>query len=204
MTASRGPYAKSAEVRRKILEACVAAFAETGFYGASMKDIARRAGLSHTGLRHHFPAKEDLLIAVLELRSEQSREILASLGGDDPAAEPVAALRGQLAVVRDNELSPGLLALHSVLSGEASSPEHPAHEYYAKRYQDIRTFYASAFRALADRNRLRSSLEPTTLATVTLSLINGLQAQWLFDRDGVDIEATLREFFISVVPDLDR
>jgi AcrR family transcriptional regulator len=201
---SRGPYAKTAEVRRKILEACVEAFGKTGFYGASTKDIAQRAGISHTGLRHHFPTKEDLLVGLLMLRSEQSRERLAAANGLDPANAPLDALRGQLATLVENELQPGLVELHCVLSGEATSPDHPAHDYYAKRYKDVRQFYTQAFTALAERGELRSTYDPPTLATTVLSLVNGLQAQWLFDRESVDIEGILREFLISIVPALGR
>jgi AcrR family transcriptional regulator len=202
--ASRGSYAKSAQVRRGILDACVEAFCETGFYGATTKDIAARAGVSHTGLRHHFPAKEDLLIAMLEWRSEHSRDYLASARALNADTDPIGALRGQLAVLVDNELRPGLIELHCVLSGEAVAPGHPAHGYYAKRYQDLRRFYTRVFAALADRGELSGNVAPETLATTTISLINGLQQQWLFARDQVDIEGTLSDFLASHVPALGR
>ncbi|XVQ15795.1 TetR/AcrR family transcriptional regulator [Spirillospora sp. CA-255316] len=203
-TTRRGPYAKSAAVRRRILEACVDAFGETGFYGATMKDIAKRAGISHTGLLHHFARKEDLLAALLEFRAERSARMLESAGALDPASDPVAALQGMLAVLVDNELRPGLVEVHCVLSGEATSPEHPAHRHYAERYRDLRLFYARAFTALEERGGRRSEIDPGTLATMTIALINGLQAQWLFDRDSVDIEAAIRGFLRSVVPAMDR
>lgn len=205
MTASpaRGPYAKSAQVRSTVIEACVAAFGETGFYGATMKDIAKRAGISYTGLLHHFARKEDLLHAVLELRDERSARFMESASATNPAADPFEALRGMLAVLVDNELQPGLMALHCVLSGEATSPDHPAHAYYAQRYRTLRRFYTAAFTALAEKGGLRSSIAPGTLATMTISLINGLQAQWLFDRD-VDIEGALREFLGAAIPGLAR
>ncbi|GAA2165770.1 TetR/AcrR family transcriptional regulator [Actinomadura napierensis] len=130
--AGRGPYAKSATVRRRVVEACVEAFARTGFYGVTMKDVARRAGISYTGLLHHFPGKEDLLLAVLEFRTEQSARLLEAAGGRDPAGRPLEGLRGMLAVTADNALNPGLLELHCVISGEATSPDHPAHAYYTQ------------------------------------------------------------------------
>ncbi|RVX43827.1 hypothetical protein EDD27_6529 [Nonomuraea polychroma] len=37
---------------------------------------------------------------------------------------------------------------------------------------------------------------------MTISLINGLQAQWLFDRDSVKVEYAIRQFFLSVIPGL--
>ncbi|MDW8803384.1 TetR/AcrR family transcriptional regulator [Streptomyces scabiei] len=203
-TTVRGPYAKTAEVRRKILQACVDAFGGAGFHGTSTKDIAQRAGISHTGLRHHFPTKEDLLIALLELRAEHSTEQLATLNARSPATDPLDALRGQLAILRDNERSPGMIELHCVLSGEATSPDHPAHSFYVQRYQDIRSYYTQAFTTLAERGELSAVFAPQQLATMTISLINGLQTQWLYDRDSVDIEGTMRDFLASVVPALER
>jgi AcrR family transcriptional regulator len=201
---NRGPYAKTAAVRRRVLEACVDAFGETGFYGATMKDIAKRAGISHTGLLHHFPRKEDLLLGVLELRDERGTAFLEAAKVLDPAADPVDTLKGMIAVIVDNELQPGLMELHCVVSGEATSPDHPAHAYYADRYRNLRRFYAGTFTALAERDGLRPAIDPETLATMTISLINGLQAQWLFDRDSVKVESAIREFFLSVIPGLPR
>ncbi|GGQ33208.1 TetR/AcrR family transcriptional regulator [Streptomyces mutabilis] len=203
-TTERGPYAKSAEVRRKILQACVDAFGDAGFHGASTKDIARRAGISHTGLRHHFPTKEHLLIALLELRAERSSQLLTELNARTPQTDPLDALRGQLAILRENRQSPGMIELHTVLSGEATSPDHPAHGYYVKRYQHLRELYTQAFAALAERGGLRAPFPPPQLATMTISLINGLQLQWLYDRESVDIEGTVRDFLTSVVPALGR
>ncbi|MGP3916559.1 TetR/AcrR family transcriptional regulator [Nonomuraea sp. 10N515B] len=193
---ARGPYAKTAEVRRRVLEACVNAFAKTGFYGATMKDIAKRAGISHTGLLHHFPKKEDLLLGVLELRDERGTRFLEEAKVLGPEADPLDTLNGMIAVIVDNELQPGLMELHAVVSGEATSPDHPAHGYYAERYRNLRRFYADTFA------RLDTPIDPETLATMTIALINGLQAQWLFDRDSVRLEATIRAFLKSVVPAL--
>lgn len=200
----RGPYAKTAEIRRRIVQACVDAFGETGFYGATMKDIAKRAGISYTGLLHHFPRKEDVLTAVLELRDERSTEYLKSAQALAPESNPVEMLRGMLAVIVDNELQPGLVELHCVLSGEATSPDHPAHAYYAERYRMLRGFFGRAFSVLAERGELRSATDPDTLATMTIALINGLQAQWLFDRESVRMEAAIREFLVAAVPALDK
>ncbi|MEV1065150.1 TetR/AcrR family transcriptional regulator [Streptomyces sp. NPDC050263] len=199
---ARGPYAKSAQVRRRILEVCVEVFGETGFYGASTKDIAQRAGISHTGLRHHFPRKEDLLAAVMELRDDQSVQLLESAQALDPQGHPVEALLGMLAVVAELERQPGILALYCVTSGEATAPDHPAHPYYVERYRGLRAFYTAAYTALAQRGALRSVIAPETLATMTLGLLGGLQEQWLFDRDAVGIEHMLRTFIGSFVPDL--
>ncbi|WP_415855387.1 TetR/AcrR family transcriptional regulator [Sinomonas sp. G460-2] len=198
----RGPYAKTAATKLRIIESCIEAFAETGFYGTTMKDIARRAGISYTGLLHHFPKKEDLLLAVLELRAHRDEEFLARTGGLNAGTDPLGVLHGMLEVARGNTLKPGLLELHAVVSGEATSAEHPAHGHYVAHYRDLRQFYAAAYSSLRERGLLESSATPETLATMTVSLINGLQAQWLFDRQSVDVPETLRQFLVDIVPSL--
>lgn len=51
-----------ARTRRAILDAAERAFATSG--SASLADIARRAGVSKSGLLHHFASREELLRAV--------------------------------------------------------------------------------------------------------------------------------------------
>nr|WP_277350070.1 TetR/AcrR family transcriptional regulator [Nonomuraea sp. FMUSA5-5] len=201
-SAARGPYVKTAAIRRKVVEACVDAFGQAGFYGATMKDIAERAGISYTGLLHHFSSKEELLAAVLAPRDERGTAYLESAHALDASANPVESLRGMLAVILDDELQPGLMELHCVVSGEATWPHHPAHACYTERYRMLRRFYAMAFQALAERGELRSAGDPETLATMTIALINGVQAQWLFDRDSVRMERAIRDFLASLVPAL--
>lgn len=200
--ATRGPYAKSAAVRQRVIDACMEAFGQTGFHGATMKDIAKRAGISYNGLLHHFPSKEQLLIALLEARAQESAELLRSAHGRDPGAHPLEALRGMLAVLLDNELKPGILEAHCVLAGEATSAAHPAHRYYAERFRAVRTFYATAFEGLSEQGLLRSSVDPQTLATMTISLINGVQEQWLYDRENVSMTTVIEQFLTAHVPSL--
>lgn len=61
------------------LAAALAAFAEHGYHGTSVREIAARANLSVPGLYHHYPSKQSLLQGLLErtmtdllARSEQA------------------------------------------------------------------------------------------------------------------------------------
>lgn len=47
------------------LQAALEAFMEIGYHGATMRDIARRAGLSVPGIYHHYASKQDMLVAIL-------------------------------------------------------------------------------------------------------------------------------------------
>lgn len=48
------------------LAAALAAFAEHGYHGTSVREIAARANLSVPGLYHHYPSKQSLLQGLLE------------------------------------------------------------------------------------------------------------------------------------------
>ncbi|MFC5994132.1 TetR/AcrR family transcriptional regulator [Pseudonocardia hispaniensis] len=63
-------------------------FAERGYHGASIRDIARRAGLSLSALYYWHPSKQDLLAALIEESAQayfRLCEIALGRSGDDPA-----------------------------------------------------------------------------------------------------------------------
>jgi AcrR family transcriptional regulator len=65
-----------------------------------MAEIARRAGISHTGLLHHFPSKDELLTAVLALQDDRSGEYLADHAALGPNGDRLSVLRGLVAILR--------------------------------------------------------------------------------------------------------
>ena len=52
--------------REKILEVAEARFAQRGFAGVGMREVALAAGLGKSSLFHHFETKADLYVAVIE------------------------------------------------------------------------------------------------------------------------------------------
>jgi AcrR family transcriptional regulator len=192
-TQRRGPYAKTAQVRRRIVDVALGAFAETGYRATTMKEIALRAEISERGLVHHFPTKEDLLLEVLALYEEESARIM-------PIESDHRQIDGLLAVARHNLRHPEMLELQNLLSAEGTSAQHPAHERFVRRYEDLRWVLADAFSELAQHGAVHVDVEPDRLATMYIALLDGLQLQWLYNRDAVDVEAILRDFLSMACP----
>jgi AcrR family transcriptional regulator len=72
--------------RELILEHAEGLFAEHGYKGAVLADIARASGLGNAGLIHHFPNKAALYRAVLEeLANDLDRRLAAALAGETGA-----------------------------------------------------------------------------------------------------------------------
>ncbi|MFG1817669.1 TetR family transcriptional regulator [Kribbella sp. NPDC049174] len=68
------------------LAGALAAFLEVGYHGATIRDIAHRAGLSVPGLYHHYASKQEMLVAILDLTMDdlQLRMVAARSEGRDP------------------------------------------------------------------------------------------------------------------------
>lgn len=54
------------DLRRALIEASLALIAEEGFGALTLREVARRAGVTHAAPYRHFPDKEALLAAVAE------------------------------------------------------------------------------------------------------------------------------------------
>jgi AcrR family transcriptional regulator len=70
-----------------VLRAAADAFVAVGYHGTTMREIARRAGLSVPGLYHHHASKQAMLVAVLKgsVDDLRWRAIAADEeGGEDP------------------------------------------------------------------------------------------------------------------------
>jgi AcrR family transcriptional regulator len=169
-----------------------------------MAEIARKAGISHTGLLHHFPRKEDLLTAVLDLQDERAEQYLSAHDARSPDSDPADVLREVVTVLLERNRTVGLVELGAVLTGEATALSHPAHDYFTRRYAQNRRFLTRLFSELRRQGRLTSALTPETLAATTIAVLDGLNTQWLFDRDSVDVEtmslAHLSTFVAELAP----
>ena len=58
-------------VRDKILAAAVQLFAEYGYHAATMRDIARLAGIQAASIYYHYPSKQALLVEIMETHMQE-------------------------------------------------------------------------------------------------------------------------------------
>ncbi|MCL4683675.1 TetR/AcrR family transcriptional regulator [Myxococcota bacterium] len=111
--------------RQRILDVALALFAESGYEGASLQQVADRVGLHKSSLFHHFRSKEDLAREVYRGLTERLLKRLEPFLAEDPprlesllvaleasadhfAAEPAAArLLMRLMVTTRPEAAPG-------------------------------------------------------------------------------------------------
>jgi AcrR family transcriptional regulator len=166
---TRGPYAKTAERRRTILATALEVFGESGFRGASIREIANRVGMTDTGVLHHFGGKGNLLLEVVKQKEDEDAGAL-----DDPYLRDLVAKNGTR--------RSGTVRLFTTLSAEATDPEHPAHEHFVNRYETVREpSPPNVSREDSAEGRIPSTIDPAMAARLMLAVMDGLQIQWLLD-----------------------
>jgi len=80
---------KGEQSRARIVEAAQQLFYEKGVNASSMGDVADAAGVLKGNLSYYFPAKTDLLQAVVEQRKQVLEAVLASFAAasEDPVKQ---------------------------------------------------------------------------------------------------------------------
>ncbi|WP_029210613.1 MULTISPECIES: TetR/AcrR family transcriptional regulator [Arsenicicoccus] len=169
-------------------------FSAAGVRDGSVRDVAERAGMTHAGLRHHFPTKLDLLQAVLTWRDQDALQRLDALHVDG-----VDVIRAWLAEVGRSRDTPELVDLHVTLSAEGTSVDHPLHEYFVRRYDRLVVGLRQALELAESRGELLPDVDCEHAARILIAVTDGLQVQWLLDRESVDMVAMLRRHLGSIV-----
>ncbi|GII30502.1 TetR family transcriptional regulator [Planotetraspora mira] len=186
-TGAQHGYEKGRAKRREIIDRAVTLFGEVGYRGASLREIAARCGISHPGLLHHFPTKESLLLAVLEHRDEVDGQWLSIDG-----ATGMESLRRLVGLVSMNAARRGIVELFAVLSAEATSATHPAHDYFVERYRTSVATFELAYTRARDEGILRPGIDPGMAGRQLVALMDGLQVQWLLDDCVTDMAGIVR------------
>ena len=79
----RARGARGRDRREEIVDAAIRLFADKGFRGASITELAERVGMTHPGLLYYFGTKQRLLLDVVHEREErEGAAILVALGQD--------------------------------------------------------------------------------------------------------------------------
>ncbi|KHL10676.1 AcrR family transcriptional regulator [Mumia flava] len=71
-------------MRLRLMEATVSCLVELGWAGTSTTVVSQRAGVSRGAQLHHFPSKQDLVVAAVEHLTERRRDDLSAAVAELP------------------------------------------------------------------------------------------------------------------------
>jgi AcrR family transcriptional regulator len=166
--------------REELTRIAARLFAEKGYQGTSLADLADALGVQKPSLYHHIASKEDLL---WEAAREGAAAFHAALDAvpEGPAAERIRlALRAHLGVVAGQlDVATVFVREWRFLSGERRSAFVAERRRYEERVRDL-------FREGVEGSELRTDLDVATAALLFLSAANWAYT-WL--RPGADTDA---------------
>ena len=105
--------------RDRILDTAEALFAERGFAGTAVRDIASAIGLTAASLYNHFAGKEALYAAVLERGLRPLVEVLENLSGREHERSELDATLGAAMAHLARRPNVARLIYHEALTGAA-------------------------------------------------------------------------------------
>lgn len=194
------PERRRQQTREVLLDSASQVFAERGFEGASLEDIAERAGYSRGAIYKNFGGKEELFLAVNQRHNERAVARFGALiedlgtGGWNPASIPELAAEWRRMFFGDPELY--------ILGTEFN--------LYVLRHPEVRpkiveyitrnvAMVAGFMEEMATAAGVELPYRPELLARMLLSASDGFQQSVRLDPDCPDLVEPFLELFMRAV-----
>ncbi|MEU7529318.1 TetR/AcrR family transcriptional regulator [Saccharothrix sp. NPDC042600] len=179
MPVAKGSTVDPARTRAAILDAATRVFYERGLDGVGVAELCGLIGVSKETLYRHFGTKDDLVDAVLELRSERVTRWLADAA--EAAGDSAAA---RLAAVFD-----ALRAWYSEPTFRGCALVNAAAQHHAPRVRAITSRHLNKHLALlTDIARRAECADPDAVGRQLLMLLEG--ATIVADQHGPEAVGT--------------
>lgn len=135
-------------VRERILDAAAERYYADGIRAVSADKLIAAAHVSKATFYRHFPTKNDLVAAYLELRSDQEKEAVLTKR-EELADDPAAVLRWYADVVGEASCSPGFRGCPFInAAAELPDEDHPGRAVITAHRAWLTTQISDLLRAL--------------------------------------------------------
>ena len=182
------PPAKSARstTRRDLVEGQIIAeatrlFAERGFAGTNLKDIAEATGLTRPALYHYVKSKDDILAKLVTELAELPAQALQAVSAEQGLTAPERLRRMARAVALQQATGPAKFQL--LIRSEADLPAE-----LVQRYADSRRLVLREFVEVIESGTTSGAFRPVDPRVAALSILG--QCNWVawWHHDGTPEE----------------
>lgn len=183
---ARKPAPPSGDRRQQILEAALDLFAEQGLEGATSKDIAERAEVTHGLIYFYFKSKEELFKSAFEYALQQSLDQLdidGALKSDEP---PEQAMTHLLTRLLETLTSPHMVTITRLMMHTMARQDWrdgPLHECKLQMGATMR-IVVSSVRDYLDRQVALGRLRPVNTEVVAQFLVGGATTAMRWAKTG--------------------
>jgi TetR/AcrR family transcriptional regulator, cholesterol catabolism regulator len=166
-------------------------FAEKGYHGTSIGDIAEALGVRKGSLYAHIASKEDLLYETMREGADAFHAVLDAIPEELPAVEKIRlALRGHLRVVAEQlDVATVFVQEWRYLQGDRRNEIVAERRRYEERIREL-------FREGREHSELRADLDDGAAALLLLSAANWAYT-WL--QPGRDTDEIADRFYALLV-----
>lgn len=191
--------------KERIIAAAARVFAQRGYAGSSVADIAASAAIGKGTVYEYFSSKEDLFFAVFEWylqgTGRQARVGIAALGGS--AAERLMALSTSIMDLWD-EIKDGFTLTMEFWAASASSQMRDRFRTAFRRwYADFRAIVSALIREGIERGEFHRDARPDSIAAALVGTWDALLLQAWFE-DSFDPASSARDFMQIVIKGLSK
>lgn len=186
---NRAGRPKREDVRRRLLDAALRVFAERGFAGASLDEVAAAARLTKGAIYSNFASKDDLFFAMMSDQAMTRIQIIRDvLGRNSNEVEGGHALReiGRLlteAFTQQREWELVLLDFWRRAVGDDQ-----VRQRFLTHRRALRTTIAESIEQILGRSPGVGGLTVDEVVTVVLALFNGLAIERYVDPELVNAD----------------
>ena len=187
----------------RIIEAAARIFAQKGYAGSSVADIAVTAEIGKGTIYAYFASKEDLFFAVFEwfmLRTGAAAKVSVShLGGS--AAQRLEALSDSIMGMWDEIEDAFTLTFEFWAAASSSHMRQRFKESFRRAYREFRKIVAAVIRDGVERGEFRSNVNAESVAAALVGTWDALFQQAWFEKN-FDPLITARNFMKVVIKGL--
>jgi AcrR family transcriptional regulator len=153
---ARPPNADGQRTRQAILDAALTLFADKGYFGTSLRDVAGAVGVRESALYNYFPGKEALFDALLAAESAEKVEQFSAIL-DAPARDGRDVLERLAECVLDRFVQPRQQQLFRILMSDGMRLARDGRINLLERMQSSRPRLEEIMQRLIDDGHLRQA-----------------------------------------------
>lgn len=161
--------------RRRIIDAAVEVFAEKGFFGAKVSEIAKRADVADGTIYLYFKSKDDLLISLFEEKMGEIIERLTEIL--EPLDDPEEKMREY--IVAHLELVAQQPHLMQVLTVELRQSARFIKEYRPQGFKRYLSIIGAILEEGQAKGVFRKDLEPAVFRRALFGAVDEISLEWV-------------------------
>jgi AcrR family transcriptional regulator len=183
----RRPQAqRSAETRDRVINAAVRCLHRSGYAATTVSEVAAEAGVSRGAMTHQFPAKTDLMVAVVRAVFRLDSDYYSQSVGQ---MSPLEWMRSLPQTAWGAVSQPSGIAVMEIMLASRSDPE------LADRLREMQMKIDAAAHAwIVERHRaagLEERGDGEAVHRVFVAAVRGLALEALFMRNHKEVEASI-------------